>query len=227
MSSCFPHRTLLELHYDDVVMTRWEASGNKTKPKRQSQHKVFQFVVQGYRRQLCQRLQLPDKIKGILRTPAHESSWEKIELLRKEVKDKLEGRIDVELETGDDREDLASAIDRNTDIRYCDAIAEGSGLVPPNSRVFVDPDEVKCFHGFASKRGAIADAVRKRPLGSTIPILQHAVESKTPPPMDDETREVLGFGNKGACAAEIAKNWSKGPLTQERYLDKLLVVSQT
>ena len=158
--------------------------------------------------------------------PAHESSWDKIELLREEVKDKLEGRIEVELETADDREDLASAIDRNINTDYCDAIAEGSGLVPPNSRVVVHPDEIRGFHGFVSKRGAIADAVRRRPLGSTVPVLQHAVESKCPPPMDEETREVLGFGDKEACAEELAKNWTKGPLTQERYLDKLLVVSR-
>ncbi len=214
------------MHYDDVVVKRWEANGYTTKPRRQSRHKVFQFVIQGYRRQLCQRMRLPDGIKDILRTPDHESSWERIELLRKEVRNKLEGRIEIELETADDREDLASAIDRNADTNYCDAIAAGSGLVPLNSRVVMDPDEVKGFHGFVSKRGAIADAVRRRPLGSTVPILQHAVESKAPPPMDDEVRELLGFGNKDACAEDIAKKWTKGRLTQELYLDKLLVVSR-
>ena len=61
---------------------------------------------------------------------------------------------------------------------------------------------------------------------STVPVLQHAVESEVPPPMDEETREVLGFGDKEACAEELAKKWTKGPLAQERYLDKLLVVSR-
>ena len=212
------------MHYDDVVMKRCELSGNKTKPKRQSRHKVYQFVVMGYRRQLCQRMRLPDKVKDILRAPAHESSWQKIDQLRQEVRNRLEGRVEVEIETPDDRTDLSSAVYRSIDTKYYDAIAEGSALAPVGSRVMVDQEGIQGFLSVPEKRGAIVDAVMRRRLGSTVSILMHAVESRVPPPMDDETREVLGFGNKEACAEELAKKWSKCPLTQEKYLDKLLLV---
>ena len=49
-------RTLLEMHYDDVHMSKWRTKSGKA-PKRQGDYKLFQAVVQTHRKSLCQRLQ--------------------------------------------------------------------------------------------------------------------------------------------------------------------------
>ena len=87
----------------------------------------------------------------------------------------------------------------------------------------MDPEELKQFHTVAKKRVEIADAIRRRPLGSSVEVLLHAIDSRVPPPMDDETREVLGLSRE-QTAEQIAKKWLKGLLSQENYLDKLLLV---
>ncbi len=59
-------RTLLEIHYDEVHTERYlqrarERGGEDRKMTkiRKSEYKVFKSVVQGHRRQACQRIQLP------------------------------------------------------------------------------------------------------------------------------------------------------------------------
>ena len=117
-------RTLLELHYDNVVVERCKERGSKSKQKPNSQHEVFQSVVQGCRRQLRQRIELTAKVKQIFRRPADEAAWAAIDRLREVVLDELQGRADIELETAEDKEDLASAVQRSSDVEYYDSIAE-------------------------------------------------------------------------------------------------------
>ena len=146
--------------------------------------------------------------------------------MREVVLDELQGRTCIELETAEDREDLASAVQRSSDLDYYDSIAEGTSLAEPHARIIgVDPEELKQFHTVAKKRVEIADAIRRRPLGSSVEVLLHAVDSRVPPPMDDETREVLGLSRE-KTAEQIAKKWLKGMMSQENYLDKLLLVCE-
>ena len=89
----------MEIHYEDLILERWKQSGAKTKPKPKSDHRVFQSVVAGFRKKLCQRLELPADVKEIMRKPADENNWTNIEALRRAVVDNLQGLSHVELET--------------------------------------------------------------------------------------------------------------------------------
>ena len=82
-----------------MILESWKQSGAKTKPKLKSDHRVFQSVVAGFRKKLCQRMELPADVKNIMRKPVDESNWTKIEALRNAVIDNLQGLTHVELET--------------------------------------------------------------------------------------------------------------------------------
>ena len=56
------------MHYDDVHIEKFR--GKKKVPSRAGEYKVFQSVAQAHRKQLCQRVALPNAVKAILRCPA-------------------------------------------------------------------------------------------------------------------------------------------------------------
>ena len=76
-------RTLLELHYDQLHIGKYLASGKTAGQKRRtSDYKVFGTIAQAHRLKLCQRVGLPESLKRIFRCPAHEEKWEKVEEAR-------------------------------------------------------------------------------------------------------------------------------------------------
>jgi len=111
---------------------------------------------------------------------------------------------------------------------FWDEIAPGSGLVDGDgARVVVDEKdwcELQRLPTPEDKCRAVADLIRRQHVGAHVPIWQHAIESKVPPPLTEETALILQHSKRGVCAEDIAMKWHKGTLTQEQYLDKLLVV---
>ena len=69
-------------------------------PQRRSAYKIFDSVILAHRQKLCQHLELPDTVKGILRSPKNEDNWDDLESLRLAIVDIIEGRSEVE-EGGD------------------------------------------------------------------------------------------------------------------------------
>ena len=72
----------MELHYDQLHLEKYLASGKTGNKRRSSQVKVFSSIAQAHRLKLCQRISLPDSIKQIFRCPAHEDKWDKLEEAR-------------------------------------------------------------------------------------------------------------------------------------------------
>ena len=54
-------------------------------PERKGEYKVFQAVIEGHRRKPNIRVQLPASVKSILRKPADELSWSRLEEVRRAV----------------------------------------------------------------------------------------------------------------------------------------------
>ena len=53
--------------------------------KRQSEFKVFKSVVNNFKRRLCQRIELPDEVKLLFRSPKDETDWDVLEKFRQVV----------------------------------------------------------------------------------------------------------------------------------------------
>ena len=93
---------MLELHYDEVHTTEWVQNHNtKRAPARDSEFKVFNKVVQLHRQRPNQQLTLPTSVKRILRCPADELVWDRLEMLRNVVVAELEGERDYALDSRD------------------------------------------------------------------------------------------------------------------------------
>ena len=84
-------RTLLEIHYDDLHYERYMKKAETPKTKRGnrktrlSEFKVFKSVVNNIKQQRCQRIQLPNEVKGLLKSPKDETNWDVLEKLREIV----------------------------------------------------------------------------------------------------------------------------------------------
>ena len=110
-------RTLLELHYDQLHLEKYLASGKTGNKRRSSQFKVFGSIAQAHRLKLCQRISQPDSIKQIFRCPSHEDKWEKLEEARLAIARIILGERDVEIECAQDADDLRAAL-----VRLCEII---------------------------------------------------------------------------------------------------------
>ena len=91
-------RTLLDLHYDEVHLENWTQIHNKRPPERKAEYKVFASVAHARRKQLNQRLALPQGVKDILRKPEDEQQWKKLEELRARILMIVQGEQMVHLD---------------------------------------------------------------------------------------------------------------------------------
>jgi hypothetical protein len=135
-------RTLLELHYDEVHLLAWNSKQNagseRKAPPRGSQFKVFGSAVQAHRQRLNLHVELPPTVKGILRQPQDERSWEKLEQLRNAIVDEALGHMEIDLETEEEIGLIASALECN-DGGLPDQVGERPATkVPKLARVLLD-----------------------------------------------------------------------------------------
>ena len=110
-------------------------------PERKGEHKVFQSVIEGHRRKPNQRMQLPGRLTGILRKPADELSWEKLERTRQAVVAEAQCERQLHL-SAEELENLAKSIsaNRSRQRRYNDEVGaferlRGLEPIPKGSRV--------------------------------------------------------------------------------------------
>ena len=64
----------------EVLVERYKDKNLKRRPVSTSEHRVFQHIINSHRRKLCERMQLPESVKRIMRKFADESCWEKSRL---------------------------------------------------------------------------------------------------------------------------------------------------
>jgi hypothetical protein len=211
-------RTLLEMHYDDVHIQKYRERGTAKTPSRPGDHKVFRGVVNSYRKQLCQRLALPDPVKEILRKPEDEVNWDRLEALRFAIMRSVWGERRLELDE-EGAHELAAAMEACATVRrktLVDEVGPGTALVPEGSRVLV---KVSAPNDFADHRGKLADGIR-RMAGKSVTVHTRPAGTIREPPLCD-------FGRKLARKPEehpLRRLAELGGHTKEELLDRMLLV---
>ena len=133
-------RTKLELHYDDVHLKRWRqkhADSEKRAPGRRGAYRIFASVEQAHRRSLNQDVALPTSVTCILQCPEDETSWKKLDSLRRAVCALAEGECEVFFRDKEEIGAVAAAIEACKSQENADEVGKGSKL-PTGSRVKTD-----------------------------------------------------------------------------------------
>ena len=126
----------MEIHYDDVHLKKWKA-------QRKGDFTVLNRVALAHRTKLCMQLELPGAVKDALRRPKDENQWECLEALRKATLLAMEGEEYVILDSQEQAEELAIAIEQCQNSRYHDEVGDGSSKLPKGSRVRVEGAETR------------------------------------------------------------------------------------
>jgi len=146
--------------------------GKKTHGKRGG---VFASVAYAHRKQLNQKLVLPTRVKDILRCPADEEKWPKLKLLCEAVRQEMERVEDVYLNSEDDIERLALAVEASRSEAFGDEVGPGFQAIPEGSRLQLEKRDPSLttsrwrFEAAASVRGmepGTALSVKLRPMGT-------------------------------------------------------------
>ena len=127
-------------------MADWRAKHDENKrrrPERKGDFKVFRTVIEGHRRKPNLRIQLPARIQAVLRKPNDETSWSKLEEVRKAVASEIQCERQLHFTT----EELAALRDailenRSRQRNFSDEVGRferGGGLdpVPTGSRILL------------------------------------------------------------------------------------------
>ena len=205
---------------DDVHVEKWKAKSSKAPPNRKGGYKVFQKAVNCYRKRLCQRIELPDHIKQIVRSPEDEESWPRLEMLRRGVARCILGERTIEL-TKESASEIADAMERQRPRRgvksFTDEVGPGCRYFPEGSRVLVTTKGPPT-KTVAEERSALAGAVRKL-VGRSIPVHTRPLNTIRSPPVDEYAKLLLRERSRSSLE-DVAKEQN---LTKQAALDRLLL----
>ena len=205
-------RMLLEVHYDQVHLERWQAKHKEKKaPERKSEYKVFRSVIQGRLGHLNERLSLPARVKNVLCKQEDESDWGKLEALRRIICSELEGEVSRTFESREELDDLITALESSGSENYCDELGEGCGKTLPGWRLLVDAED-------CDEKIKVIEAIRALP--DEIVILQFLTRPRKTmlgPPMDKTAKALFTT----STLEDLANDWE---LSQQGLLDAMLLV---
>lgn len=210
----------MEINYDACHVADWRAKYDETKkrlPERKGDFKVFRSVIEGHRRKPNQRIQLPARVRALLRKPADESSWKKLEDLRQAVVAEIQCERQLHFSSLE-LEDLRESIRTNTSRQRCftDEVgrfnrAEGLEPVPKGSRILLP----------SSKTGTYDEVMDQ--LSTTKELEPLRIQLR---PLRTKREQSLDeFGQKICFSEELIERIavSEG-MSQSECLDRLLLV---
>ena len=210
----------MEINYDACHVADWQAKYDETKkrlPERKGDFKVFRSVIEGHRRKPNQRIQLPARVRALLRKPADESSWKKLEDLRQAVVAEIQCERQLHFSSLE-LEDLRESIRTNTSRQRCftDEVgrfnrAEGLEPVPKGSRILLP----------SSKTGTYDEVMDQ--LSTTKELEPLRIQLR---PLRTKREQSLDeFGQKICFSEELIERIavSEG-MSQSECLDRLLLV---
>ena len=200
-------RTALEIHYDNTHMQRWKDEQGKT-PLRRSEYHVFHSTITAHRKKLCQRLTLPKEVKALFQVPRHEDELSKLEELRNIVLRETEGVDYVLIETADQADAIASAIERCPRQSFIDEVGEGSNVLPNGCRVQLGDEGDKC-----ASKAEVAGVIRNSE-NEWIKVLMHPYGTPRAPLVDDFAKKDL----RDKTVTQLEAN-----LTRPQLMDRLLL----
>ena len=201
-------------------MEKYRERSVKAPPPRKCEHKVFRKAVNCYRKKLCQRIELPETIKAIMRAPGDEESWPRLEQLREGVARCLLGERAINLDE-EVAADIADAMERSRPGRcvkkFIDEIGPGCNHAPEGSRILVSA-RGQAKKTFSENRAALAAAVRKL-AGTKVFVHTRPIGTIRTPPIDDFAAKLL-HNRKDYTLNKIATELR---ITKAKVLDKILL----
>jgi len=205
-------RMLLETHYDQVHLERWQANHKEKKaPERKSEYKVFRSVIQGRLAHPNERLTLPASVKNVLRKPDDENDWGKLEALRRIICSELQGELNVTFESRDELNDLVNAIEANESKKHPNELGAGCGKALPGWRILGEAEE-------CTNKAQVVEAICALPDETvTLQFLTRPIETELAPPMDDTAKALF----TESALKDLA---SDRELSQQGLLDAMLLV---
>ena len=172
-----------ELHYDGVFTEKYfrkyrtQGGEERTATKRRkSDFKVFKSVANAHKRKLCQRIELPQSVKDLLRCPKDEENWATLQKVREEVVLIAQGLKTSTLDTADEIQELAAAISSAKASDPWNAIGEGVNWIPPGARLHLARSDTEHIEGVVyvdSRRDFLVEKVRRFEPGVRILSLIH------------------------------------------------------
>ena len=218
---CLPSTgTLLELNYDACHVADWRVRHDETKkriPERKGEFKVFESVIQGHRRRTNQRIQLPARVQAIMRKPADEKSWTKLEQLRRVIVAEVECERELHF-TKAELELLAASIrtNRSHQKTFPDEVgrytrSDSLHPVPKGSRVLLR-------NGTSGSKAAVLDLLSITREYEPLRIKLRPAGTKREQTLDD-------FGTTIRDSTESIQEISATQhISQEECLDRMLLV---
>jgi len=162
------------LHYDDVAAKR------RPDQKRKATS-VFASVAYAHRKQLNQQLVLPRRVKEILCKPSDEERWDKLDLLCDAVRAEIERVEDVYLNSEEDIERLACAVEACLSEKFGNEVGPGFEAIPEGSRLASGAEDDGVPSG---SRATVAETVRGMEVGRAICVKLRPMASIREPPLD-------------------------------------------
>jgi hypothetical protein len=145
-------------------------------------------VAYAHRKQLNQKLVLPDSVKEILRCPRDEVSPAKLELLCGAVRREIEGETVVFLRTERDIASLAAAVEGCRSVEFADEVGKDATAIPEGARVSVGVDESLPHN---ARRLAVAALVRSMHEGDPVCVKLRPLRTSRQPLLDTFARELM------------------------------------
>ena len=229
-------RNLLEIHYDDLHFEKYlrktqEQNGRerKERKKRESDFKVFKSIVLAFKRKLCQRIELPEEIKDLLRSPKDELNWATLERLRASTLLVVQGVRRSTLDTEEERRDLAAAISSATDETHWNIIGSGVEWIQPGSWLHLDQDQADYINQEIPKvqrRDFLAQKIAISDQGLQIQVLTRPLLSESLAPPHDQFAKVMANWKKHKSLKECCRFAKPFPIPEDpqAVLDRMLLV---
>ena len=193
----------LRLHYDEVA--------GRSKPRKKA-GSVFASVAYSHRKQLNQKVVIPERIKEIFKKPSDEDSPEKMALLCTLVRREIEREEEVFLTSEKDIEDLALAVERCDSTRYGDKVGLGSEKVPCGARVQIVTRDSEA--SVEDMRAQTVEWLRAVHINEAVSVKMRPMGTCREPPLSPWTKKTLMKRRK----ADVYKTYqfvSKGKTVQE------------
>ena len=182
---------------------------------------VFSSIAYAHRRQLNQKLVLPQRVKDILRRPQDEVKWSQLKLLCTAVRLEVERVEDVYMNGEEDIEKLARAVECCTSMEFGNEVGEGFPPIPAGSRLMLGGEDESKKLPIEARRKASVDLVRGATVGTPIAVKLRPMDTCRQPPLDHFGKELMKSHEKGGPPRRFA-TVAKGKTAQE-IRDLLLI----
>ena len=186
------------------------ANVDKNKQKKRSKA-IFGSIAFAHRKQLNQKLVLPQRVKQILRCAKDEVSLTKLEFHLQAVRSEMEGQTTVYMTSQEEVEQLARAIE-NCDTKICDEVGAGS-RIPVGARLVVEVQGTS----LATRREHVAELVRSLEVGTPLDVKMRPFNTTARKPLLDP------FGRAILKNPEMTVRELLADGTIEEIRDKLLL----